>query len=164
MAQPAAHTEHQEHPIKLYLVVWGLLFVLSLFSYMVDYLGVHGYLRWSLILLFMILEGRANRCNLHAYGVGEACPYLCDIASTAARAGVRGDDGFRIALRAFQPDDLLRRRSLAQKNAAPFGTAFLIPFRFTYEIVALPTSGLLRWAAVPQPCDKDAMSHVPAQG
>ncbi|RCW79847.1 cytochrome C oxidase subunit IV family protein [Phyllobacterium bourgognense] len=54
--QPAAHTEHQEHPIKLYLVVWGLLFVLSLFSYMVDYIGLHGYLRWSLILLFMILK------------------------------------------------------------------------------------------------------------
>ena len=54
--QPAIHTEHQEHPIKLYLVVWGMLFVLSLFSYMVDYLGLQGYLRWSLILLFMILK------------------------------------------------------------------------------------------------------------
>ncbi|WP_457301966.1 cytochrome C oxidase subunit IV family protein [Phyllobacterium sp. P5_D12] len=54
--QPAAHTEHQEHPIKLYLVVWGLLFVLSLCSYLVDYVGLHGYLRWSLILLFMILK------------------------------------------------------------------------------------------------------------
>lgn len=54
--QPAVHTEHQEHPIKLYLVVWGMLFVLSLFSYMVDYVGLHGYLRWSLILLFMILK------------------------------------------------------------------------------------------------------------
>jgi cytochrome c oxidase subunit IV len=54
--QPAIHTEHQEHPIKLYLVVWGMLFVLSLFSYMVDYVGLHGYLRWSLILLFMMLK------------------------------------------------------------------------------------------------------------
>jgi cytochrome c oxidase subunit IV len=54
--QPAAQTDHQEHPIKLYLVVWGMLFVLSLFSYMVDYVGLHGYLRWSLILLFMILK------------------------------------------------------------------------------------------------------------
>ncbi|MBZ9601252.1 cytochrome C oxidase subunit IV family protein [Phyllobacterium chamaecytisi] len=54
--QPAVHTEHQEHPIKLYLVVWGLLFVLSLCSYLVDYVGLHGYLRWSLILLFMILK------------------------------------------------------------------------------------------------------------
>ncbi|CAN7500122.1 cytochrome C oxidase subunit IV family protein [Rhizobium sp. LjRoot98] len=46
----------QHHPIRLYLVVWGLLFVLSAFSYMVDYLGMQGYLRWSLILLFMMLK------------------------------------------------------------------------------------------------------------
>jgi cytochrome c oxidase subunit IV len=56
MAQTATHTEHQQHPIKLYLVVWGLLFVLSLFSYLVDYLHVQGYLRWTLILLFMVLK------------------------------------------------------------------------------------------------------------
>jgi len=52
-----AHTDtHQEHPIKLYLVVWGWLFILSAGSYMVDYLGLHGYLRWSLILVFMMLK------------------------------------------------------------------------------------------------------------
>ncbi|TRD00496.1 cytochrome C oxidase subunit IV [Mesorhizobium sp. WSM4303] len=47
---------HQEHPIKLYMVVWAWLFILSTCSYMVDYLGIHGYLRWSLILIFMILK------------------------------------------------------------------------------------------------------------
>ena len=46
----------QQHPIKLYLVVWGWLFVLSTCSYLVDYFGLHGYLRWSLILLFMVLK------------------------------------------------------------------------------------------------------------
>ncbi|MBD9374790.1 cytochrome C oxidase subunit IV family protein [Rhizobium sp. ARZ01] len=56
-AIPAAvHAEHQQHPIKLYLLVWGLLFVLSLCSYMVDYFGLQGYLRWSLILIFMMLK------------------------------------------------------------------------------------------------------------
>ncbi len=55
-APAAAHAEGQQHPIKLYLVVWGWLFVLSACSYLVDYFGVHGYLRWSLILLFMILK------------------------------------------------------------------------------------------------------------
>ena len=50
-----AHTHHQP-PIKLYLIVWGWLFVLSAGSYLVDYFGLHGYLRWSLILLFMILK------------------------------------------------------------------------------------------------------------
>ncbi|EPR15672.1 cytochrome C oxidase subunit IV [Agrobacterium sp. TS43] len=38
------------------MVVWGLLFVLSAFSYMVDYLGIQSYPRWSLIILFMILK------------------------------------------------------------------------------------------------------------
>ena len=58
-AAPAAagtHAEGQTHPIKLYLVVWGWLFVLSTFSYLVDYFHLHGYLRWTLILLFMMLK------------------------------------------------------------------------------------------------------------
>ena len=56
---PAAGAQadvHQEHPIKLYLVVWAWLFILSTCSYLVDYFGLHGYLRWSLILIFMILK------------------------------------------------------------------------------------------------------------
>ncbi len=51
-----AHAEGQQHPIKIYLWIWLLLFVLSAFSYLVDYLHVQGYLRWSLILIFMILK------------------------------------------------------------------------------------------------------------
>jgi cytochrome c oxidase subunit IV len=56
MAHAAASAEVQQHPIKLYLVVWGWLFVLSTFSYLVDYFGFQSYLRWSLILLFMMLK------------------------------------------------------------------------------------------------------------
>jgi len=56
MAQERAHEEGQQHPIKLYLVVWGWLFVLSTCSYLVDYFGLEGYLRWSLILLFMVVK------------------------------------------------------------------------------------------------------------
>ncbi|GAA2856643.1 cytochrome c oxidase subunit IV [Aminobacter niigataensis] len=52
----ATHAEGQQHPIKLYLVVWGWLFILSACSYAVDYFGVHGYLRWALILIFMMLK------------------------------------------------------------------------------------------------------------
>ncbi len=55
-AEAPAAEEHQQHPIKLYLVVWGSLFVLSALSYFVDYAGLQGYLRWSLILLFMMLK------------------------------------------------------------------------------------------------------------
>src|SRR5437667_6611514 len=56
VAVGATHAKGQQHPIKLYLVVWGWLFVLSTCSYLVDYFGLHGYLRWSLILLFMVLK------------------------------------------------------------------------------------------------------------
>jgi cytochrome c oxidase subunit IV len=55
--KPAAtHVEGQQHPLKLYFLVWGLLFVLSAFSYMVDYAGLQGMLRWSLIVIFMLLK------------------------------------------------------------------------------------------------------------
>jgi cytochrome c oxidase subunit IV len=56
VATAAVHAKGQQHPIRLYLVVWGWLFVLSTCSYLVDYFGLHGYLRWSLILLFMVLK------------------------------------------------------------------------------------------------------------
>lgn len=56
MAQATAHADGQQHPIKLYLIVWGWLFVLSALSYSVDYFHLQGYLRWSLILLFMLLK------------------------------------------------------------------------------------------------------------
>jgi len=46
----------QQHPISIYLKIWALLFVLSFFSYLVDYFHLHGYLRWGLILLFMFLK------------------------------------------------------------------------------------------------------------
>jgi len=46
----------QHHPISVYLKIWLLLFVLSTFSYMVDFYQVQGYLRWSLILIFMFLK------------------------------------------------------------------------------------------------------------
>ncbi len=51
-----AQAKGQQHPISIYLAIWGLLFVLSAFSYLVDYLGFEGYLRWFLILLFMMLK------------------------------------------------------------------------------------------------------------
>ena len=49
-------SESAEHPIGIYLKIWLLLFVLSTFSYMVDWFQLQGYLRWSLILIFMFLK------------------------------------------------------------------------------------------------------------
>jgi len=51
-----AHAQGQQHPIGIYLKIWGLLFVLSTASYLVDYFHFQGYLRWSLIIIFMLLK------------------------------------------------------------------------------------------------------------
>ena len=54
--RPVSTAEGQQHPIRLYLWIWLLLFVFSAFSYMVDYFQLQGYLRWRLILLFMTVK------------------------------------------------------------------------------------------------------------
>ena len=51
-----ADAEGQQHPVRIYLMIWILLFVLSTFSYMVDYFQLHGALRWTLIIVFMLLK------------------------------------------------------------------------------------------------------------
>jgi cytochrome c oxidase subunit IV len=54
---PAAHAAHdQTHPIGIYLWIWALLFVFSACSYMVDYFQLQGMLRWTLIILFMLIK------------------------------------------------------------------------------------------------------------
>lgn len=52
----AAHDAGQQHPIRIYLLIWLLLFVFSTFSYLVDYFQLQGYLRWTLIIVFMLLK------------------------------------------------------------------------------------------------------------
>src|SRR5215218_10830280 len=54
--EASAHEGGTQHPIKVYLYIWLLLFVLSTFSYMVDYFHVQGMTRWTLIILFMLLK------------------------------------------------------------------------------------------------------------
>ena len=55
-APAGGHGEGVQHPIKIYLWIWILLFVLSTFSYLVDYFQLQGMLRWSLIIIFMLLK------------------------------------------------------------------------------------------------------------
>ena len=50
-----AEATGQQHPLKLYFMIWALLFALSGASYATDFLD-HGYFRWGLILLFMFLK------------------------------------------------------------------------------------------------------------
>ncbi len=47
--------EGQQHPLKVYWLMWGALFVLSAFSYATDFLD-DGAVRTFLILLFMMLK------------------------------------------------------------------------------------------------------------
>ncbi len=51
-----AHVEGQQHPLGIYFKIWGLLFVLSTLSYLVDYFHLQGLLRWTLIIIFMLLK------------------------------------------------------------------------------------------------------------
>ena len=53
---PAGHAQGQQHPLGVYFKIWGLLFVLSAASYAVDYFHFQGLLRWSLIIVFMLLK------------------------------------------------------------------------------------------------------------
>ena len=47
--------EGQQHPLKIYFYIWGLLFLFSAASYGTDFLH-HGLFRWGLILLFMVAK------------------------------------------------------------------------------------------------------------
>ena len=56
------------HSIGIYLWIWGLLFVFSTFSYMVDWYNFQGLLRWSLIIFFMLLKaGLIMAIFMHLY-------------------------------------------------------------------------------------------------
>ena len=51
-----AQVEGQQHPLGIYFKIWALLFVLSAASYMVDYWQFAGWVRWLLIIIFMLLK------------------------------------------------------------------------------------------------------------
>lgn len=52
----AEHQAQQQHPLSVYFWVWGWLFILSIGSYMVDVVNLESYLKWSLIVLFMLVK------------------------------------------------------------------------------------------------------------
>ena len=89
-APAAAHETHQQHPIKLYLVVWIWLFVLSTCSYLVDYFHLQGMLRWSLIILFMLLKASFifhNSANKGVNALSEMSAHHCITADTRLAEG-----------------------------------------------------------------------------
>ena len=100
---------HQQHPLGVYLGVWLLLFVLSAFSYMVDYLHVQGMLRWSLIILFMFLKaGLIISIFMHiawerlALKLAILVPPLCLLVFIALMA-IESDYTFLTRLTVFGP-------------------------------------------------------------
>ncbi|MGY3459820.1 cytochrome c oxidase subunit IV [Bradyrhizobium sp. LM3.4] len=93
VAPAAAHAKGQQHPIKLYLVVWAWLFVLSTCSYLVDYFGLHGSLRWSLILLFMVLKAGLIVAVFMHMAWERAGPGLCHPATAGRGVGFCVDHG-----------------------------------------------------------------------
>ena len=50
------HNSHHQPELRVYLKVWLWLFVLSVFSYLVDISGLEGFPKWGLITLFMLLK------------------------------------------------------------------------------------------------------------
>ena len=75
------HAEGQQHPIRLYLVVWAWLFVLSACSYMVDYFGVQGLSALGADPDLHDAEGRPDRrrysCTWHGSGWRWPTPSSC---------------------------------------------------------------------------------------
>jgi cytochrome c oxidase subunit 4 len=74
----------QQHPLGIYYKIWALLFVLSTFSYLVDYFDFQGYLRWTLILIFMFLKaGFIIAIFMHLYyeRLAMACALLIPIGA-----------------------------------------------------------------------------------
>ena len=56
------------HSIGIYLWIWGLLLVFSTFSYLVDWYNFQGFLRWSLIIFFMLVKaGLIMAIFMHLY-------------------------------------------------------------------------------------------------
>ena len=106
MTQESAPVEGQQHPIKLYLIVWGWLFVLSTCSYLVDYFGLQGHLRWSPAVHGC--EGRLDCRYFHAHGLGAAGPDICHSGPAGRGIGVCGDHGLRVGLHALYKGRLLR--------------------------------------------------------
>jgi cytochrome c oxidase subunit IV len=104
-------SSHQgtQHPISTYLWIWLLLFVLSTFSYLVDYFHLHGMLRWTLIIVFMLLKaGLIVAIFMHmkwerlALKLAILVPPLCLLVLIALMA-IEGDYTFLTRSVAFAP-------------------------------------------------------------
>lgn len=99
--------EGQQHPVGLYLKVWGLLFVLSALSYLVDVLHVQGLLRWSLILALMMAKAAlivAVFMHLRWERLALICVVVIPPAALLVLAGMMATESdYIFALRSMYP-------------------------------------------------------------
>src|ERR1044071_8161920 len=109
-APAGGHGAGVQHPIKVYLWIWLLLFVLSTFSYLVDYLQLQGMLRWTLIIVFMLLKaGFIVAIFMHmawdrlALKLAILLPPLCLLILIGLMA-IEGDYTFLTRSDSFTPD------------------------------------------------------------
>ena len=64
----SSETAGQQHPLGIYYKIWILLFVVSAFSYAVDYFDVQGAMRWTLVIVFMLVKaGFIIAIFMHAF-------------------------------------------------------------------------------------------------
>ncbi|CAA0116483.1 Uncharacterised protein [Halioglobus japonicus] len=104
-----SETAGQQHPIGIYLKIWALLFVLSTFSYLVDFFHVQGYMRWTLILIFMFLKaGFIIAIFMHVAWERLALKYvlfvpLCAVAVLITLMAIEGDYTFLTRETFFDP-------------------------------------------------------------
>ena len=105
----AAHdAEGQQHPIKIYLWIWLLLFVFSAFSYMVDYFQLQGYLRWTLIIIFMLLKAGFIVAIFMHMAWERLALKLAILTAAAGAAGPDRADGDRRRLHVPDPARFVR--------------------------------------------------------
>ena len=115
-----ASAEGQQHPLKIYYIMWGALFVLSGFSYATDFMD-HGHCV-RLILLLLFMRSRRHRFHLHAYGLGAARAQAGDSGAAGRYHGADLADVLRGLLRRRYPARELRRKYLrATGRATPRG-------------------------------------------
>ena len=85
-----AEKEGQQHPIGIYLWIWGLLFVFSAGSYAVDWFQFQGLMRWSLIIFFMMLKaGFIVAIFMHMFWERLAILYAVLLPCIAIRSSCR---------------------------------------------------------------------------
>jgi caa(3)-type oxidase subunit IV len=121
-------TTGQQHPIGIYLKIWGLLFVLSTFSYLVDYFHLQGALRWTLIIVFMLLKaGLIVAIFMHmawerlALKMAILVPPLCLLVLIGLMA-IEGTHTYRTRTTSYTPDVVQMHAHVGEPAATPATT------------------------------------------